>query len=153
MLNSFGAIFKGRVVIAGIGNPLKGDDAFGPALIECLRGTIKAVCIDTGSTPENYLGRIAQEKPDTVLIVDAVHLGKRPGEYQILNRTEIAAAGFTTHDISPEMFMGYLEKETTAAIYLLGVQPEKLTFGQGLSAPLKQTLNEVSELIREVANA
>ena len=32
-------ILKGKVVIVGIGNTLKGDDGFGPAVIEQLRET------------------------------------------------------------------------------------------------------------------
>jgi Ni,Fe-hydrogenase maturation factor len=33
------------------------------------------VCINAVTIPENYIGRIAREEPETILIVDAAHLG------------------------------------------------------------------------------
>ena len=140
-------ILKGKIVIVGIGNTLRGDDGFGSAFIERLKGKVKAVCIDAGSAPENYAGKVVKEKPDTILIVDAIHLGKNPGEYELLQKDDILKFGFTTHDISPNMFIEYLEKETRAAIYVLGVQPENLSFGEGMSDSLQQALEKIIELI------
>ena len=133
------------MVILGIGNPLRGDDGFGPALIERLQGRVKAVCLDGGSAPEVYAGKIVKERPDTILIVDALHLGRRPGEYEVLRKDEIARMGFSTHDISPNMLLDYLQIETGAGIYMLGVQPESLRFGLELSEPVRQTLKKLEE--------
>ena len=145
----FKEILKGKVVIVGIGNTMKGDDGFGPALIKRLDGKVKAVCIDAGSTPENYTGVIAKENPDTILLVDATHLDKMPGQYEILKPEDILKSGFTTHDISPRMFLEYLEIRTKARIFLLGVQPERISFGDVLSDKIKKTLKEVEELIKK----
>ncbi|HIE44006.1 MAG TPA: hydrogenase maturation peptidase HycI [Candidatus Omnitrophica bacterium] len=151
-------ILKGKVVIVGIGNVLRGDDGFGPALIERLTPVLcggaekDAVCINAGSAPENYTGKIAKLNPDTVLIVDAVHMGVKPGEYKVLKKSDIVKGGFTTHDISPRMFIEYLEKETSADIYMLGVQPKSLSFGEKLSGNVKKTLQEVSDLIINSCN-
>ncbi len=133
------------MVILGIGNPLRGDDGFGPALIERLQGRVKAVCLDGGSAPEVYAGKIVKERPDTILIVDALHLGRRPGEYEVLRKDEIARMGFSTHDISPNMLLDYLQVETGAGIYMLGVQPESIRFGLELSEPLRKTLKKLEE--------
>ncbi len=133
------------MVILGIGNPLRGDDGFGPALIERLQGRVKAVCLDGGSAPEVYAGKIVKERPDTILIVDALHLGRRPGEYEVLRKDEIARMGFSTHDISPNMLLDYLQIETGAGIYMLGVQPESIRFGLELSEPLRKTLKKLEE--------
>jgi hydrogenase 3 maturation protease len=141
-------LFKGKVVILGIGNILRGDDGLGPALIARLQGEVKAVCLDTGTAPENYLGKIAKEKPDTVLIVDALYLGKRPGEYQILKKDDILSSGLTTHDISPQMLIEYLQKKTRADIYLLGMQPKNVSFGQNLSDEVKASLDQLADMIR-----
>ena len=149
----FKNIFKGKVVIVGIGNILRGDDGFGPALIGRLKGKVKAVCLDAGSAPENYTGKIVKEKPDTILIVDALHLGLSPGDYEILKKDEIAKSGLSTHDISPNMFIEYLEDQTKADIYMLGVQPKNLSFGEEMSDSLKNTLVEITDLIKEETNA
>ena len=133
----------------GIGNTLRGDDGFGPALIERLKGKIKATCLDAGNAPENFTGKIVREKPDTILIVDALHLGLSPGEYGILKKDEILNCGLTTHDISPKMFIEYLENETSADIYILGVQPKSLSFGEEMSDSVKKTVEELTELIKD----
>jgi len=146
-------ILEGKIVILGIGNIIRGDDGFGPLLIEKIKDEAKVMCLDGGTAPENYLGKIAKESPDTVLIVDAVHLGKNPGEYEILRQEDIEKCGFTTHDISPVMFIEYLTKETRASIYMLGVQPQGIELGSEMSEELKTVLGELSEKILEVVNA
>jgi hydrogenase 3 maturation protease len=153
MDNKFKNILKGKTVIVGIGNILRTDDAFGSLLIEKLNGKVKAVCLDAGSAPENYIGRIAREDPDTVLIVDAVHLELEPGEYRILRSTDLANIGLTTHDISPSTFIDYLKEQTKAEIYILGVQPAKVSFGEGLSDKMAGTLEQINRLITETLNA
>ncbi|MCD5397585.1 hydrogenase 3 maturation endopeptidase HyCI [candidate division NPL-UPA2 bacterium] len=156
MENIFKNILKGKVVIVGIGNTLRGDDGFGPALIERLSaetGLKKGdgtVCLDAGTTPENYIGRVARERPETILIVDAVHLGLKPGKYNILKPSEIIKSGFTTHDISVRMFLDYLGKETAANIYLLGIQPENISLGEEISGIVKKRLEEITDLIKKV---
>ena len=54
-------IKKKKVVLLGIGNILKGDDGFGPALVHELEGKVPITCIDAGPAPENYAGKIIKE--------------------------------------------------------------------------------------------
>jgi hydrogenase 3 maturation protease len=137
-------ILKGKVVLVGIGNPLRGDDAFGPRLIERLTGKVRAVCIDAGTAPESYTGKIVKEKPDTIVLVDVVHLNQSPGDYALLGKAEIIKSGFTTHDMSPSLFIEYLESQTQADIYLLGVQPQTLAMGAEMSEPVKRALDKLT---------
>ena len=78
MESKFKDILKGNVVFVGVGNILRRDDAFGPVFIGELKTKVPAVCIDAGTTPENYTGKIIFETPDTIIIVDAAHLDKAP---------------------------------------------------------------------------
>jgi len=149
----FSGLFGSRTVILGVGNPLRGDDGFGPAFIAELNGIPGVLCLDAGSAPENYLGKIIKEDPDNVLIVDAAHLEKSPGEYDILRKDEIIRSGFTTHDLSPVMFIEYLEERTRADIIMLAVQPESLEMGAGMSAPVRRTLDDLVKTARESQNA
>ncbi|UCB57776.1 MAG: hydrogenase maturation peptidase HycI [Candidatus Omnitrophota bacterium] len=153
MQPSLKSILKGKVVIVGIGNTLRGDDGVGPVLIERLEAKVKARCIDAGTTPENFSGKILKEKPDTILMVDALHLGLAPGEYQVLEKDEILKAGLTTHDISPRMFIDYLKSQSSADIYMLGIQPKKLSLGEGLSSPVEKALDKIADLIKGIENA
>ena len=113
-----------------------------------MNGKVKAACINAGGAPENYTGKIAKEAPDTILIVDALHLGRAPGEYEILKKEDILKSGFSTHDISPHMFIEYLQEQTRADIYMLGVQPKSVDFGEEMSPEVKKTLEEITDLIK-----
>ena len=152
-MNIFTQILKGKIVFVGVGNTLRGDDGFGPALIEGLRGNTEATCIDAGTAPENYAGKIIKEKPDTIIIVDAAHMDLLPGEYNILKKDDILKCGFTTHDQSPNMFIDYLEKGTGADIYMLAVQPGNVSFGEEISDSVKKAINEIIEQIKEKQHA
>ncbi|MBU3933246.1 MAG: hydrogenase maturation peptidase HycI [Candidatus Omnitrophica bacterium] len=151
MKSAFKNILKGKTVIVGVGNTLRGDDGFGPALIKRLEGKAKACCIDAGSAPENFTGKIIKEKPDTILIVDALHLGLAPGAWEILKKDEIAKSGLSTHDISPNMFIEYLESRTSADIYMLGVQPKDISFGREMSTEVKSALEKIADVIASEA--
>ena len=141
-------LLKGKIVIVGIGHPLRGDDALGPCLVKRLEGHTDALCIDAGSAPENYLGKIIKASPDVVLFIDAVDFNKEPGYYKILKQEEILKTGLTTHDLSPRMLIEYLAVETKARIYLLGIQPKDLKIGQELSEPVQKALNELECLLK-----
>lgn len=151
--NIFKKIFKGRVIIVGIGNILRGDDALGPALIKKLTQKSKITCFDVGVSPENYIGRITREGPDTILIIDALHLNMPCGKYAILEPSQIADSGFATHDISPAMFLELLKAKTNADIYFLGIQPKDISLGKGLSKEVKSTLSSLFKLIMETQYA
>lgn len=150
--NIFKGILKGKSVIAGIGNIMRADDGFGPALIEKLRAyqSGRFLFVDAGSAPENYTRTIANFSPQTILLVDAVHLNKPAGAYEVLKEEDILKTGFTTHDMSSRMFIEYLHEQTKANIYLLGVQPQTLVFGQEMSLVMEQALNLLSLLLIEV---
>ncbi len=137
-------LLRGRVVLAGIGNPLRGDDAAGPRLIERLQGRVRAACVDAGPAPENYAGRITREDPDTIVLVDAVHLNQAPGAYALLEPLDILKGGLSTHDLSPRLLIDYLRRHSRARIYLLGIQPQNLSLGADLSEPVQRAVDELA---------
>jgi hydrogenase 3 maturation protease len=143
-------LLRGRVVIVGIGNPLRGDDGFGPALIARVQGKVPMLCLDAGIAPENYIGRIIREQPDTILLVDVAHLELTPGQYRLLRSTDINTGGFSTHDMSSRVLIEFLENEVHADILLLGVQPHDVSLGKEMSAQVTRALDEVEQLLLEV---
>ncbi|MGE5279787.1 MAG: hydrogenase 3 maturation endopeptidase HyCI [Deltaproteobacteria bacterium] len=143
-------LLKGKIVIVGIGNPLRGDDGLGPLLVGRLKGRVPAVCIDAGSAPENYAGAVIREEPDTVLLIDSVHLGEAPGSAALLEEDEIARSGLSTHDIPLSMFIGYLKSRTRARVFLLGVEPQSLAFGEGICEAVQKSLETIAKDIMEV---
>jgi hydrogenase 3 maturation protease len=147
MPNPFINLFKGNTVIVGVGNVLRGDDGLGPEVVNRLGEIEGRLCIDAGEVPENYFGRIVKEKPDTVLIIDAVQLFEKPGIYRLLEEEQILKTGFSTHTISPGVFMKQLAEEIQGRIVMLGVQPKSIEFGEGLSEPVERTVRELVSMI------
>ncbi len=143
----FRQMLRGKVVIVGVGNILRGDDGLGPMLVERLKDKVRALCINAGSTLENYLGKIIKAQPDTVLLIDAVHLGLEPGAYEMVEAAEIEQTGLSTHDISPRLLLDLLGMRIRGKIFLLGIQPQQLGLGNGVSRRIKETLLELEQRI------
>jgi hydrogenase 3 maturation protease len=133
-------ILEGKIVVVGVGNRLRGDDAAGPVLVDRLRRMPGLTCIDAGSALENHLGSIIRLRPDTVLIVDAVHLGLSPGEYELRDPGGIREQGLSTHDVSLRLCLELLARNIAGRVFLLGVQPRSLSFGHGLSGVVHRAL-------------
>lgn len=140
---------KNRVVIVGIGNVMKSDDGFGVALVENLKDENGIFCINAGMSPENYTAEIVGKNPDVILLVDTIHIGCNPGGYEILTPEGIIKTGFTTHDMSLRMFIEYLQRRTKAEVYMLGVQPKDVSFGNNMSFEVVRTLKRISKMIVE----
>ena len=153
MKNALRDILKGKVVIVGIGNTMKADDGFGPVFIGRIKGKVDAICIDAGTAPENYVGKIAKENPDTVLLCDAVHLERDAGVYEILRPEDVVRSGLTTHDISPGMFIDYLRSRTSAPVYVLGIQPKDVSLGGEMSEEVRLALIDLEKQIKEMIHA
>lgn len=142
---------KGKIVILGMGNPLKGDDGLGPHLIKRLEGKVRAYLIDGGSAPENYVGKIASLKPNTILVIDACNLGWAPGRVELLEIEKMKNIGHSTHSISPGVFMTYLKEATGADIFMLAVQPKKVGLGEDISSPVKKAIEKIEGWLKKNA--
>ncbi|HEV2118053.1 MAG TPA: hydrogenase 3 maturation endopeptidase HyCI [Terriglobales bacterium] len=142
---------RGRVCVMGVGNVDYGDDGFGVYLAEELVAAGLADVIIAGTTPEHYLGRIAEQGFDHLLVVDATNFGDEPGTVVFLNAAEIETAfpQVSTHKISLGVLARVLE-QTGTKVWLLGVQPESLEPGQELSRTMQASLEIVHCLLRDV---
>jgi len=136
-------ILSGNIAITGIGNRLRGDDAFGPVMVDTLKEKTPYAVFDCGTSPENYLFPIIKTKPDTIIIFDAAEMDMPPGSMSVLKNEDILKIGFSTHDASPAMFMEFLKKETNANIFMIAVQPKTTQFGEGLSPEVTSAINEL----------
>src|SRR5574342_1429847 len=86
-----------RVLILGVGNRLRGDDAAGPLLVEHLQGKVDIPLIDAGDVPENYLGPIEESGADLVLIIDATDMDADAGAIGIFNIDQVQDKSVSTH--------------------------------------------------------
>jgi len=74
-----------RKVLLAIGNDLKGDDSAGMLVGRLVMNMCKSWKVYLGgTTPESYVFKISEEKPDVLVIVDATIMGKAPGKYFLI---------------------------------------------------------------------
>ena len=155
------SLLKGKVLIVGIGNPFRGDDGAGPALINSLISAVqsreknknsqflvlnsKLFLMDVGEVPENFLGKMIGCGPDTILFVDAVDFGASAGSIKLIDAEDLEEGSFSTHSSSLKLVIDYLKMEIKAEIFLLGIQAGSLKMGTGLSKPVADTVGKIEE--------
>ncbi len=136
-----------RVAFVGVGNRLRGDDAIGPALIDLLKGRVPNA-IDADNAPENVTSAIRRLEPQAIIFIDAAGLGDAPpGHARIVEAKDVEKIGATAHNISLEAVMEYLKETTGADVFMLGVQPERIGEGEGISPGLRRPLEELARAI------
>jgi hydrogenase maturation protease len=144
-----------RILVLGVGNPLLGDEGLGPQTIHELSSAYSfppdVRLLDGGTAGLSLLSEIAAV--EKLLVVDAVQTGAAPGtvvslDGSALDRDRRGLMG--PHDI------GVRELVTTARLYggptetmLLGIEPETLGLGLGLSAPVAKSLPKLMGAVIE----
>jgi hydrogenase 3 maturation protease len=141
------ARLQGTVLVVGIGNTLRGDDGFGPRMIERLEGKVSARLLDVGEVPESYLGRLLEQKARTILVLDAADIGEAAGTVTILEADDLAGCNVSTHQMPLELFFRYLRENTRADVFALGVQPKQIALGSEMSPEVESTAGILSEVL------
>jgi hydrogenase 3 maturation protease len=148
MLNKkLGKLNPAEIVIVGIGNVLKGDDGAGPELCSILKGKIASEVIDAGTTPENYIGRLIRMSTKKLLIIDAIDFGSTPGTVKIFDIEDLGKFSFSTHCLSPHLFVQSIQSQINTEVIFIGIQPAQLQLCRGLS---KQVARVVAALANEI---
>lgn len=139
---------KGIVTVIGIGNIMRGDDGFGPKLIESLKDKkVKANLLDCGTVPENYIFPILDTSCDTVILADAADLGIAPGQAKILSLGELSGAGLSTHNSSIRLFTDLLRTgKDDMNIFAVSMQPRTIAFGESLSEEVRTGIEELADI-------
>jgi hydrogenase 3 maturation protease len=147
MLESIGNKLKGKVLILGVGNPLRGDDGAGPYLIKQLKGRVDATLLNGEEEPENFLEQIAGMKPDSILIVDALELRAHPGSVALLEEDQMERRSLFTHHASLKLFIECVKGETGANVLVLGIQPKSIEIGRAISSEVKESLGHLRDIL------
>jgi hydrogenase 3 maturation protease len=137
----------GRVLIAGVGNPMRGDDGAGPAVIDKIRDRVGVPCIDCGVAPENYLGKILHVKPDTLLFIDIVHFHGSTGEVRLFSDADIGSGDLATHGLSLTVSCEYLKANMPVRIFVLGIEPGNTGLDTPMSAPVSRAVQDIASLL------
>lgn len=141
----------GKIVIVGVGNIDCADDGTGVRLAESLPCTQALRPIIVGNSPEFHLLDIIREAPDVAMFVDAVDLGNPPGSAALIEKDQLSDGWGNGHQPPLSVIMKYVSQETGADIFLLAIQPEDVSSGNALSAPVAGAVRALSECITEIA--
>ncbi|HEX4914037.1 MAG TPA: hydrogenase maturation protease [Vicinamibacterales bacterium] len=148
------------LLVLGLGNVLLGDDGAGPAVIARLRQT-RAVggnirMLDGGTLGLSLLPHL--EDARRVILVDAVAADAPAGTLVRLTGAEVGPAVATRlspHQVGvADLLEGarWHDREPQHLV-LLGVVPESIELGVGLSQPVRGALPELIELVCAEARA
>lgn len=144
--------FQDRVCLMGLGNTDYGDDGFGVRLAETLAAAGVPDVVIAGASPDRFVGRAAGEGFNHLIFIDAVEFGSAPGSVVFLNAEEMSARfpQISTHKISLGLLAKWIEASGSTRAWLLGVQPESLKPGAGLTPTVQRTLEALVELLSKM---
>jgi hydrogenase 3 maturation protease len=145
-----------RVVVAGIGNPIRTDDFVGVKIVQDLTGKVSknVHLIECETVPESFMQEIVDLKPSHVLLIDAAFIGLKPGETRLVFPEQVTNfPAVTTHFLPLRIFCEYITKMTEAKIALLLVEPENTEFGEGLTLEVQTAAEKITKIMLELLSA
>jgi len=153
---------KKRVLILGVGNVLFGDDGFGPAVVDYLLKNCEipedVYVIDVGIGAGDVLFTVAlsQEKPEKIIVLDAVDMKRRPAEIFELSIDELPAnkiSDFSMHLFPATNLLKELKDQMGVEIVILACQAERIpdVVSPGLSDSVKHALPKAANIALELA--
>ena len=147
-----------KILICGLGNPLKHDDGLGPSVIAELekQAISDDICLrDFGTSGFKCALEIGGY--DRVVFVDAVQTGKKPGQiYRIelsredlLDSPSLSSFAFSLHesDLERVLATAALLDGYPGEVVIIGCKPKETTFGVGLSPEVEKAMKRVIELV------
>lgn len=142
-----------RVAILAVGSRLNGDDYAGMAAAQLLKPLAdgKRLLIAEGANaPENCTGQIRAFAPHAVIVIDAAHMGRAPGQYALLRPAQITGATFSTHMLPLPVTLSYLEAACGCATAYIGIEPESVGQGIGMCAAVEAGVRRLAEELSEM---
>ena len=142
-----------RVVLAGIGNPIRMDDYVGVRIVQNLHGKLseKVYLLECETVPEGFIQEITDFHPTHVLLVDAALLGLKPGCSRLIEPERLTASpAFSTHLLPLRIFCDHIRMTTRAKIALLLIEPLKSDFGEGLTPTVEASAKEIAQALLDL---
>ena len=145
-------LLTSRAVIVCIGSELHGDDAAGVAIGRQLTGDIPWPILEAGLAPESFVVKIADLRPDVVILIDAVDFGGRAGEVVLVDVDRIVDVAAGTHGPSLMPFVEALRLMHPCRMVVLGIQPLETRVGDALRPPVRKAVARAVAALRALAD-
>jgi len=134
-----------KKVVVGVGNPIKSDDNIGNLIVDELSKIEEIEFIKAESNPENFIGKIQKINPGIIFFIDAVVFDGKIGEVRKFDVKDVLEFSVSTHNFSLDVFQNMFPK---SKIVLIGIKPEKVEYGQDLSASLEREFSNIVEKVK-----
>ena len=134
-----------NILFAGIGNLLKSDDGVGVYISRRIHNKGKISSLDAEVSIENYIGKINSLNPDILVLIDCVDMKSAPGTFKLLAINQIEDMTFNTHSIS----LNRVSEFFRMPVFILGIQPEKVDFGENISYLVKIIADKIIKQINK----
>lgn len=137
---------KQTILFVGIGNVLRTDDGVGVYISQRIieQNHINVITVEVSL--ENYIRKINSYYADHIILIDGVNFNEEPGYYNLVMVSELMDFTTNTHNISLRNISEFL----SGNIQILGIQPGILEFGEGLTAPVKKSADEIIQYINSL---
>lgn len=143
-----------KILVAGVGNVLRRDDGFGPAVVARLGDLPPGTrVVETGIGGVALLQELLAEPLDGLVLVDAMDRGARPGTVFVVE-PEVAEAVHVAdvHLANPErvLSMARTMGVLPARVAIVGCQPDETEeLGETLSPAVARALATGARLVHE----
>jgi hydrogenase 3 maturation protease len=137
------------VVIIGMGNELRGDDAIGLEVVRLIKPftTDQLQVFEGYMTPEAFIRPACKAHPTHVLIIDAAELQAKPGVWRVLSSNEVEEGLFTTHAIPAVEVAAEIQRRCNTKVAFLGIQPKSREISMSLSKECQRAAKEIADSI------
>jgi hydrogenase 3 maturation protease len=141
-----------RIVLVGVGSPIRGDDIVGLKVLQLLEGKLpdNVLLLQTETVPESYTGAIRDFQPTHVIVVDAANFQGAPGETRIIPPRAIANTSVSTHSLPLPLFIGYVKESICPNVILLGIQGVNIDLGAELNPEVEKGAAELANVLRKL---
>ena len=137
-------------IVIGIGNPWRGDDGIGQAVVHALQDAPGLVTATTSGEPAELMDLWQGHKP--VILVDAIVTGAAPGTIHRLDAAEPLprTARYSSHGIGPAeaVELARALEALPSRLVIYGIEPARLEDSAGLSPELSEPVAETARRIR-----
>lgn len=149
---------KRRILIAGVGNELRGDDGLGPRVLEELSKHSLPHDVDVIDFGERLYDLLLKLKGyETAIVVDALDVGGEPGQLYVIEpnpRSDhvegLMSLNLHEADLKGLMALGRELDMVPERIHVVGCQPEDTSPGIGLSDVVRSKVEDVVRLVESI---
>ena len=143
---------RGKTIVIGVGNPLRGDDGVGMKILEYLEDMDlpDVMLLNTETVPEAFTGKVSEYEPTHVLLVDAANFRGEPGDAKLISSAQIGGTAVSTHSLPLTIFITYIEKALNVKVKLLGIQPKRIEFYTEMTPELEEASKKISEILIKI---